>query len=362
MQGKQEDVVNRFLFDRTNLLELFLTAIVVGTGINLSTSSITQTDFIHNQKAITFFVVGIISIVSSIIYFFLKLYGNKTKSKHIDGILFVSYKNKELIDCDGYRLSEDLHRFVRGLTSEDPVSKRIFEDFFNNNNKQKGFELINEAIEYFLIERLSTHLTDFYNSRRFDKNHIKELDRNDIPDILLSNRFLELFSKPMDKRQAFYEDSSNGTKSPGTIVMSYGKGSEIYSRFDLVLPKNSKVTRTSKNAISIDTGRIVLNFKIACHGSGAVPPRGYMELFTGHGHYNEYRCYSIDIDIDINFKVGALITRKGWEYYEWIDTFLHSIEKKADSDLYFKTINWESNYALLKVLLKRLHDEKKTGS
>lgn len=362
MQNRHEEVINRFLFDRTNLLELFITAIVVGTGINLTTSSLMEDDFIHKRKAVVYLIVGVVLILSSLVYFFLKLYGDKTKSKRIEGILFVSHKNKELIECDGYRISEDLGNFTKGISSEDGVSKIILDNFYQKKETQKGFELINEAIEYFLIERLSTHLTDFYSNKRFDKKNIREFNRNDIPDILLSNRFLETFSKPMNQREAFYKDGIENEKSTGTIVMSYGKNGQIFSRFDLVLPKNSKVTRVSKNCISIDTGRIVLNFKIACYGAGAVPPRGFMELFTGHKHYSEYNCYSIQIDIDINFKIGALITRKGWEYYEWIDSFLQSIESKASSDYYFKNINWKSNYALLKVAFSKLNDTKKTSS
>jgi len=351
MDEQKGEIINKFLLERTSLLEIILNAIFIGIGIEFIASSSFNLAFKDNpKKDLNFLVIGLIIILVAFIYFFIRFFGNRVSQKVIKGILFVSNKNNELINCEGYRIAEDLHRFVGGACSEDKAFKKNFDNFFAQKDRDKGFELISQAIEYFLIERLSTHLTDFYNDKRFNKEHIKEFNRNDIPAILLSNRFLELFSKPMNQRSAFYEEEHNNNDSGGTVVYGFGPNGEIYSRFDLVLPKNSKVTRGADNSITIDTGRISLRFKVDCQGFGAVPPSGFMELYLGHNNHRDYMCYEFKIVVDTEFKLGALVTRKGWEYYEWIDSFMRKVEQYASSTEYFKKINWNANLTMFKVL------------
>ena len=80
----------------------------------------------------------------------------------------------------------------------------------------KGHQLIIEATEYYVLEKLSSHLTDYFNRPHFDEQELHTFARNDIPDVLLSNRFLELFSKPMEDRPLFStEDSPPHQKGRG---------------------------------------------------------------------------------------------------------------------------------------------------
>ena len=53
--------------------------------------------------------------------------------------------------------------------------------------------LILEATEYFLLRMLSTHLTNYFNDEKFKEENLTKLERKDIPQVLLENRFLNLF-------------------------------------------------------------------------------------------------------------------------------------------------------------------------
>jgi len=79
---------------------------------------------------------------------------------------------------------------------------------------------------------------------------IQEYGRNSIPDILLQNRFLRLFSEDMDNPEAFVERPSS-ISCDGKVVYAMGKNRAIYSYFSLALPENSKVYR-HENEIVIE--------------------------------------------------------------------------------------------------------------
>jgi len=106
--------------------------------------------------------------------------------------------------------------------------------------------LIVEATEYYVLETLSTHLTDYFNQSELDSARLKEFSREDVADIVFKNRFLDTFSRPMRERAAFVRDSPKTSNHMDRVVAFYGSNGVRYSKFDLVLPIGARIERRSQ--------------------------------------------------------------------------------------------------------------------
>lgn len=332
-------LIKDFLDNRTSVLEIFIIAIVTTIGINLITTGLYQLLSIPS-KDFYFFWIGLMFIVIAIIYLTFKLLLKTKINKSLEGFILVEKKTKMPVDCDGYEYLEELNRNFSAAFSENKAIEHNWKD--KSIKRKEKDQLIVEATEYYIIDELSTHLTDYFNTRGLDKKQLIELSRNSIPDILLTNRFLELFSKPMDQRPSFIKDLKND-KTPGRIVMSYGDGGTLFKEFDLVLPKNSKVSKVD-NTITIDTKRFKMRFKVNYNGYGNVLPRGFEHYYCGFKSYDDSWTTKINIDFSVEFKPVSLVSKGGWDYYEWIELFLEKIEGNFSEEYFFKKINWAQVY------------------
>ena len=332
--------IKDFLENRTSVFEIFLVAIMATLGINLITTSLYQINSYQN-KDVVFLWIGIFFLFSAIIYLTYKLL-LKTKIKQTyEGFLLIDNKTKLPVDCDCYEYLEELNRNFRAAFSENKALEHIWKS--KSDKRTDKDKLIIEATEYYLIDELSTHLTDYFNTKGLDKKQIIELSRNNIPDILLTNRFLELFSKPMEQRASFIKDLK-GDKTHGRIVMSIGEGGTLYKEFDFVLPKDSKVSRQN-NAIVINTKRFILTIKVIYFGYGNVLPKGFEKYYCGYRTYSETDNTKINVEIDVAFKINTIWSKGGWDYYEWIELFLQKVEENFSEEYFFKKINWNQIYA-----------------
>ncbi|MGC2571956.1 MAG: hypothetical protein WA364_10640 [Candidatus Nitrosopolaris sp.] len=108
-------------------------------------------------------------------------------------------------------------------------------EFLNKPDKR----LIKEATEYYVLDALSLRLNTYFNDTKFKEENLKKLERNDISNILPENRFLDLFSRPMLERAAFIDDCRSRNKN----VYQSSKSGTAYDQFELVLTKNTSVSR-----------------------------------------------------------------------------------------------------------------------
>jgi hypothetical protein len=148
------------------------------------------------------------------------------KKNAFRGMLLVGPGKNNTIAVDGYDFSEEITQYFEGL-SENKALKDIWQngelrDFHKGDPagaakaNLTATKLIREAIEYFVLSKLSLHLSGhFENNPDIEDKEIERFGREDIPKILLQNHFLELFSRPMDEREAFAQDAS---QPPGKVV------------------------------------------------------------------------------------------------------------------------------------------------
>jgi hypothetical protein len=175
--------------------------------------------------------------------------------------------------------------------------------------------LIMEATEYFILEMLSTHLTDYFNDEKFKEENLTTIERKDIPHVLLENRFLNLFSKPMEERAAFKD-----RYIPKGIRGSSQVGGAEFSYFDLILPTKSKVSRIDGKTFEISTQKFSLQVTISYMGTDELLPTNFERYYLRTYEYPQMsnpsmvKEKSIDIEVKVFFKNSIFLSTTGLQY------------------------------------------------
>ncbi len=383
MNKSEYAIVKGIILNRKNLIEIVVVTILLAFGVNLLAGRVLA---LTALKPLLPILVGAILCLGSIAYLSARLFGRHIESRTYEAFLIYNKKKKEIIPVQRYAFLEGIHQYMVGAFAENPALKTLWEneplsdfsvsDIVKDKHKRpRSAQLLSEAVEYFILDELSTHLTDYFNVESFRKENLKEYRREDIPEVLLSNRFLELFSRPMEERSAFVsktlkkkgyveirrvDEPSEDIKEQGEIVRAYEPSGAIYDRFDLVLPTRSAVRRPEDNKVEIETKKLKMTISIRFEGFTTVLPRGFERYYLGIRNWQDNAEYKLRIDIQVLMKLGALFSRAGWEYYYWVDSFLDKIEDRVSEDAFFKRLDWESVLTLLQCL-KRIerNDAKK---
>ncbi len=153
----------------------------------------------------------------------------------------------------------------------------------------------------------------------------------------------------MEDREAF--DPHNAPKDlakNSRVVYAYGKDGAIFDLFELVLPKGTSVTRSDPETVAIHAKRFLMNIRIDFEGFGAVLPTDFEELYLGK-KFTETHCYKVGLDINVNFKLRSLISRSGWEYFQWLDSLSGPINKTFSFDQFIEDIGWETAHSVAKI-------------
>jgi len=371
MEQNKNEYLKEILNNKRNLIEIIAAAIIIGLGINFIASSIFEYLDIYN-KNLVFLLIGLFLCLIGFLYYINRFFGKKRFSKTVDGFFILDIKKKRIVNIDNYDFGNNLFRNLKYVFAENKALKKIwknldFENILSNNDE--FLHITNEASEYYLLEKLSTHLSIHFNNTDFNKNDLVEFERNDIPDVLLSNRFLEQFSKPMNERETFISEemreSSNEVfritrdekeeedENIGKVVSSYVNGA-MFNHFDLILPKKSILKRNDDGSISLITKRFTINIKTIVSGINTYIEKEFIENYLNKDYSSDLPAFIVRFEFNIIFNMSSLFYTKSWKYYEWIDSFIEQIEKDVSQDYYFdKKIEWNKTYPIIKMLKKK---------
>lgn len=342
-------VLDSILKGRGAVIELVIAAVFLALGVNLL-ATVVGNAFVARQElllgagaALTFVSLGLIAR---------RAVPAMKVSREFSGFLCVGQNEAEFVEVPGYDYSEELVGYMKALFAEneapkklwiaDPLSKSFefsVETGLATHRLTEAGKLIVEGTEYFVLEKLSTHLTDYFNRPAVEQSRISTLRRENIPGVLLGNRFLDTFSRPRSDRAAFVDEMLNGSPLGTNVVASYGPNGYRYAQFDLILPSGARLERTSLGQIEVDTPKFTLSINVKFDGYASVLPRDFDELYLGRPEgVNEYL---VEILTSVSFKPLSLLSQSGWEYHAWIDSFLASLEADFSKKLYFSRIDWE---------------------
>lgn len=332
--------IRNLKLNKRNLVEVVVIASLIGMGINLISTSL-YNHFTINHKNLVFCLFGGMLLFVALLYFIKIFFFGKSATRKYEGFIVIDKKSNLPVECNGYVYSEELNQYFVGAFDENKSIKRIWDgDNYSTEDKSK---IVIEATEFFILNELSTHLEDYTNSHKLEKFRVQTISRNDIPNILLKNRFLELFSKPQEERDNFidYVEDNKKNSNEDKIYGSYLSSGAMFILFELVLPKNSSVIKKD-DVIIIDTPRFTISFKVNYEHLLTSLPRNYVEYFLDLVPFFGCSERYINIDLTVRYKWNSYFITSDWEYYEWLDLFLEKIEEIFEKKNYFSKIQWDN--------------------
>lgn len=207
---KKKEISNKINNQKNENIELIIITVIVGLGVNiLATALINSLPIKYNIYYLL--IIGIaLSLLVLFIYIIIKIKSLKTEVEIRSNFVF----NKEIKDfmiIPDYILTSDMQKYIYGLLIE---SKKANKKYLNSeyiktgnceslNKEDDDFKnIMNELIEYLILDKLAMTSVDFYNI--FDKISIYNI--NNLPSKIKENEFLKTFTKDIKKRKPFQRE------------------------------------------------------------------------------------------------------------------------------------------------------------
>ncbi|HII4482060.1 hypothetical protein WHY42_11755 [Clostridium perfringens] len=361
--------LKEYLLIKSNLIETIIIALVLAFGVSIIVSSITLIEGYSIKIGIA---IGILLCIAALVYLVLRNSSKLKIEKCYKGFIYYNNSKKKIVEVPRYDFSYSVSNNLESVFQENIALEKMwnkdsldecikFDEKLKRCTlrKTKSSTLLIESIEYYILDNLSTHLTDYFNKDEFNETDLKIFKRNELPEVLLSNRVLEIFSKPMDERACFVDVHKESNEEHGKTICLFKNGF-MFKEFDLVLPKGSKVIRNEKGQIQISTKRFKMNIDIIFDGTSYVPPSGFEEYYMNINNpiKSGFKSYNVKINITVKFNYLYLFTIRKWKYYSWIDSFINELDEKISSDSYFERIRWENTLTIIECM-NRLNKESK---
>ena len=339
---------------RSELGQFIVGAVVVALGAGVVASGLVQ---IFSDKAAIVTIFGFIVLFSGLFVAAWRVLPVTSGNLSVNLLFLLDSKSRKPIDIPRYGFSGEVSSYIKALSAENKaIAKAWSENKFHNMPKMgegigvteekvvisenESAKLAVEAIEYFVLDTLSTHFTDYFNQEATaDPLKLVTFERNDVPGIFTQNRFLDLFSRPMNEREAFAERS--GGSRGGKVVFAYGPGGVRYDHFDLTLPKGAKISRDRHGAFGIATSKFSLTIRCSVSFASYGVSWDFLKYYLGIG-YSDIDDQIATIDVKVKFSPLQLFSKSGIQYYRWVDEFLEKLVHEADFECFLNDIGWET--------------------
>jgi hypothetical protein len=352
---KKNPVIQNVAINQHKLLEFFLIIIFLAFGLNLIANQIANNIQIPSNLIIT---IGVLSIFVPIAYIVYETIKKRNEIREYNSFFIYNKKENRIEPVFNHNFSEDMNDYLNASCVEN-LNLRSFwklkplgNIYDYDGNKTKNFEpsikFITELAECIILYRFSTHLEDYFDNLKLDSTNLKIFERNQLPEILMNNRFLETISHPMQERPSF-SDVDFSEDNDSSIVYCYGSKGEIFNQFKLILPENSIIKKPKENEIIIETDKFNLLIRIDFQGVSINMPFEFHKYYLNFkGSFKDKTDFFIKIEIQIEIKLISFFSRSGWNYYQWIDSFLEDLDQYLSQDVFFERINWKTAYTILR--------------
>ena len=341
-----DSVITRFRETRPFLWELVAIVVILALAINLLASAISG--WLGNYFTLTLGLLLGLACLAYVIYTRVRI--NKY-STQIEAFFIANSETSEVIDIRDYDFANEFYRTYAAVRKENPALGRQWQDEFSSRHEDRRssgkLRIASEIAEYILLERLSTHLTDYFNTPTLREDQLEVLLRKDVPDIVLSNRVLELISRDLEDRP-WYKPGPDDREY--LAVSSYGPEG-IYSLFDLTLPKGSAISRSSSGALVIKSRMLTLELNVRCDGYNYFVPFSFARYYLRIDP-NEMEPIAVRFNIDAKIQRRFGIKSKEWPYYLWLKSFVENARKRLDGKSFFEQISWNVTEVMIGILEK----------
>lgn len=349
---KNKKLANLLAF-KANLFEVFVIAVLVSLGVNILASGFLAHLNLDSTQSL---IIGGLLVVTGLLILLRNLQPENSRIYEFNGVICTDRNSSELISIQNYEVTEELKQAISALCTENKAFKKIWSESpiglgmsFENgraiSKRPKSNAILLEAIEYFTLNQLSLHLSShFNNNSSVSDDELVTIERKNIPQVLLDNRFFDLFSRPMEEREHFIEHG--GGSEDGKVVYAFGKGGAMFNHFEMVLPKGSSISREQDSSLVIKTPRFELKIKPNFIGVNANLPRNFEQLYMGRD-LRSVSTFHIGLSLTVDFSAKSLFSVQGWDYYWWLDSFLNRIENEFSKNKFLTKISWDQNAAMM---------------
>ena len=269
-------------------------------------------------------------------------------------------KDKEESDRDNEHSERDSSKPFYGVVTKEKVSYK--------QDQSKSATILIEVLEFVILEQLSDHLSGYFQEFDNQDNQVIEYNRKHVPELLLENRILSLLTTPLEDREIFAKVELPPESTDKTIYYICGSDGSMYTRFDLILPKGTKVKRPAPGVLELENDRIALMLYIDYEGYNTNLPPDFEEAFLGIPS-SSIQPLLVNIFLVTKIKTSALLRWRSWRYYQWIDSFAERLREFSQFSQFLEKIDWEAtithfhirdNFTRLKA--KQLSEEKQNES
>jgi hypothetical protein len=354
-----DSFIARFQQVRQHVWQLIILAVALALAINLVSSAISA--WIDARQDL---IIGFIISFVCLLYAAYSYVGSDRFDATIRAFFVVTHQSRlewdehsefrsslKLIDLPDYYFSHYFYKTAIATFNESAALKRQWWEELEEalTKPVDKLQLTTETAEYLVLNFLSLNLRKYFSDPGLSEKYITTLRRSDVPEILLSNRVFELISRDLGDRD-WYEPG-NDVAEPGEETYMLSDGVHEYSRFELSLPKGTRVSRSASGALILDSDVIELELSIKCEGTSYSVPPSFCNYYLQCGFF-EVTGLDVYVRISARMKKRLGMSRRRWPYYLWLESFIQRVEKDFGGSEFFKLISWDSAGFLLSILHK----------
>ena len=347
MENKKNGSIYKTLNLREEFFGLAVAAIVLSFGINLATGFLQQ--YFSDTSRI---LIAILAVLGPIMYWSQRLYLSSRFSSKIVAALFYEIPNLNPIGILRYKYSRDAQQYLKSIFSENVPFKKQWTlevgpesfkyDKENSSVKVVPPKILKEFTEFLILEILSSHLSSYFDPMPSTaRPDLTILSRNDISNLLVTNRVLDQVSKSPKDRAAF--ENFKASDNWSNTYFAHGKDGVVYSRVELQLPKNATIQRSAKysDTIEIFHPDFKLTFKVKDCVTSVDTPYQFEKLYL-KSDIDKIKTRRVEIHFEGQSTLRGLFKSGQWDHLLWIDSFLSSIHRELDFNEFLKEIDFEA--------------------
>ena len=362
--NKKKYVLSKLIEKKDIYKDIIITTVIIAIGVNILTEGILKT-FNLEKSNFLLIIIGIILSVVVISFHAYKDLKSINNNVNFKGFIVYDKLNNEIINVPRYYVSYDICRYLNAAFAEEDILKKMWDEQplieieRNIENEDKinieSRNMITEVLEFCILDRLSMELEDYFRRTNTNFENLEKIERNNIKKELLSNRFINLFTKDISQREVFSNSKARFELQNGEnelFELENLETGEIYHKIQLIFPNGTELERND-NTLKINTKKYEIELKVKFNEDGVLIDKDFEEYYLNiHNYFDadlemRYYEYAFNIEVNVKLKLNTYFSKNKWEYYLWLENFIEDLENYLSLEKFMDAINWKTARTML---------------
>lgn len=216
MENKNH-ILSQLIKQKEIYKDIIITSIIIAIGVNILTEGILK--FFNLEKySFLLVTIGIILSLGVIVFYSYKKMKSINSSIEFEGFIMYDKLSNTILNIPRYDISGDMCKYLKGAFAENEKLKEIWdtqpisriEENIEDENEIyiESKDIVIELLEYCILDRLSTELQDYFRKPNMNFEKLEKIERKNISQDLLSNRFINIFTEEIKNRKTFYNSKN----------------------------------------------------------------------------------------------------------------------------------------------------------